>query len=223
MKILKYLIICFTTISFSQNIIVEYDGLISVFDKKKAEKNEIINDVIKLNPKFILKIEDSISSFILLEKLDANEKEKAIQKISNSLLKYKYTYYNKNTKNIYYKIESNLFINEIINHDWIITNVTKKIDNYECIKAILNEEITNINGKKIIRKITAWFAPFLPYSFGPLGYNSLPGLILELEYSNIKYVAKKIEFTEKSIFTEKPMGKIISRNEYRKSLGLNFE
>ena len=64
-----------------------------------------------------------------------------------------------------------------------------EIGNYLCYKADA-EVVINSVGKK--RLITAWFALEIPISLGPIGYNGLPGLILELETNKKIYFAKKI-------------------------------
>jgi GLPGLI family protein len=96
----------------------------------------------------------------------------------------------------YFKVQDTL-----INFDWKIDTVRKKIGNYNCLKATLNiqptkQELLNYqydlklkrdsktNFFKIIEPktkiITAWFAVEIPFNTGPLDYWGLPGLILEL-------------------------------------------
>ena len=66
--------------------------------------------------------------------------------------------------------------------------------------------------------MTAWFAPSLPYSFGPKNYYGLPGLILELTEGSTTYIVTKIELSNKNISVVQPRGKTISREEYNKRL-----
>lgn len=102
--------------------------------------------------------------------------------------------------------------------DWIITNDTKKIDNYNCIKAIYKYDFLNRKGEIKKGIVTAWFAPSLPYSFGPKNYYGLPGLILELTEGSTTYIVTKIELSNKNISVVQPRGKTISREEYNKRL-----
>ena len=69
----------------------------------------------------------------------------------------------------------------------IFDNETKKIGQYECIKATCNFRGTNI---------IAYFTLEIPIPFGPWKFKDLPGLILEINvedaFLNIKWVAEKI-------------------------------
>jgi len=92
------------------------------------------------------------------------------------------------------------------NFEWIITTNQKSILGYNCFKATYQKERMTID---------AWFAPELPFNFGPKGYHGLPGLILEVvQNSKLAYIASSI--TEDSeVWVLKPTtGKQISREEY---------
>ena len=86
-------------------------------------------------------------------------------------------------------------IEGMVNYNWIITQETKKIDKFLCFKAVLKED-ENENKQDVI----AWFTSEIPFSHGPNGYCSLPGLILELELNNgflfkaVSIVLKKDNF-----------------------------
>lgn len=75
---------------------------------------------------------------------------------------------------------------------WTITTENKKIADFQCYKATRPNFIIDRNGKEKTLLITAWFAPSLPYSFGPKGYNGLPGLVLELTDRKTTYLATNI-------------------------------
>lgn len=62
--------------------------------------------------------------------------------------------------------------------DWEITDSTKDILGYECIKAI-----ADYHG----RKWTAWFAPDIPIQDGPWKLRGLPGIILEATCDSGQY------------------------------------
>lgn len=66
-----------------------------------------------------------------------------------------------------------------LNKNWTILNETKTIDSLFCYKAIKNDKTKNQFGE-FDNKITAWFCPKIPFSFGPLNSGGLPGLIIEL-------------------------------------------
>ncbi len=98
-----------------------------------------------------------------------------------------------------------------------------KIDNYLCYKATYTESYTARDGKTKERVITAWFCPELPYSFGPLEFNGLPGLILELEKNGNKVVAKSIILSKKETELKIPNKKTITKEQYDKKIKENSQ
>lgn len=112
-------------------------------------------------------------------------------------------YYNKDERILQLSAYGELFLIKKPKLNWTILKDFKKIGNYNCYKAT-TEIIVNSKNKKHI--ITAWFTPEIPVSFGPLGYDGLPGLILELEAYKGIYYAKKITLnTKEEIIIEKPI------------------
>lgn len=87
---------------------------------------------------------------------------------------------------------------------WEITDSTKTILGYECVKAT-----TAFHG----RKWTAWFSPEIPVANGPWKLGGLPGIILEASTDDGKYSfsATGIEQTSKNI------GSIYLADEYEKT------
>jgi GLPGLI family protein len=94
--------------------------------------------------------------------------------------------------------------------NWNITNETKIINGYNCIKAttILNIDYGDNEVSKLY-PITAWFCPDIKYSYGPRGIGGLPGLILELNQSIVTFYASKIDFVDKKIDISMPTNKKI--------------
>lgn len=74
-------------------------------------------------------------------------------------------------------------------------NTTKNIDGYKCFKAIYKGQHLWWHIKES-EAIYAWFSPDIPLPFGPLNYNGLPGLILELNVENVRFSATKIDFNK---------------------------
>lgn len=103
-------------------------------------------------------------------------------------------------------------INEDILLDWQLTNQTKSIEGFTCYKATG----TYKQGGRY-KNITAWYAPQLPFSFGPMGYAGLPGLILELHMDNVMLGATKITKLHTLNKIEIPsQGILISEDQYSK-------
>lgn len=96
------------------------------------------------------------------------------------------------------------------NGNWELTEETKKIDKYTCLKAS-----KEINGKIY----TAWYTPEIPLPYGPIAVNGLKGLILEL-YTNdqsLSFVFEKLESSDKSmegLIASYNFEKSISYDEY---------
>lgn len=104
------------------------------------------------------------------------------------------------------------------NTNWEITTESKTISSYLCYKAILKISFVNRKGVSGIHIITAWFAPSLPFPFGPKNFYGLPGLILELHENKTTYLATKIVLTDKEFKIDFPKGKTIPKEEYDKKL-----
>jgi GLPGLI family protein len=65
-------------------------------------------------------------------------------------------------------------------YDWSLTSETKTIGGYECRKAVGKHSKNTVCCGEKTDTVIAWFAPQIPFPFGPLGYDGLPGLILEV-------------------------------------------
>ena len=102
---------------------------------------------------------------------------------------------------------------------WIISNESKIIGDYLCYKATYQEPyVARKSGEKKYTNVIAWFAPMLPYGYGPIQFYGLPGLILELQYKNTTYLATNIRVSSTLITIHFPKGKTILKEEYDKRI-----
>ncbi len=125
------------------------------------------------------------------------------------------------------KIKQTTSFDEIFNvikpfneYTWEITKETKIIDGYTCYKAICRYETYDDNRKtSLVFSPSVWFAPSLPYPFGPCGLDGLPGLVLEGTFNGrIYFYATKISFDDKTLNKiERPKnGKDITEKDFLK-------
>lgn len=220
MKYFKLTILLFFSSTFnnySQNYIAEYEIFHDEIEIKEEKKE--INFLKELHTNrftYILKFNDSISIFEEKNVIKESEYNTTLKKISKTKLGLKYTYFENKSKLAYTEFEPKIFIKDTINNEWELTTETKKIDSLLCYKAILKRNIINrLNETKTIIS-TAWYAPSLPYSYAPLTYQGLPGLIVELTFLDNHYVLKKLftDVSDKEFNLKIPSGKLITRKEY---------
>ena len=150
-----------------------------------------------------------------------------------------------NTKDKISYTEEDIFGDEFVIKDslpkiaWEISNETKIIGDYNCVKATYIEPVSKNdleayeryqektkNGKPSFfemkkpepQTITAWYTSEIPVSFGPNGVWGLPGLILQLENENYIYFCTKVSLknNEKVKIKIPNSGKVISKKEYEK-------
>jgi len=100
---------------------------------------------------------------------------------------------------------------------WQLSQEEKQIGNYTCYKATTIKTFENRRGT-FEREITAWYTPQIPVNFGPMEYNGLPGLILELTQVKLTFSAIKIELnTKEEIIIKKPTkGKKVTEAVFKK-------
>jgi GLPGLI family protein len=117
-----------------------------------------------------------------------------------------------------------VFIKAELITGWTLTNESKKIDGYLCYKAVNVDRVEN--GSDVFdHPIVAWYCPEIPYSYGPIGYGNLPGLILELQVRNVVYGVAKIDFSSDGLpdFSILKKSEIISKDEQKLRLKSFFE
>ena len=211
------LILLIVSNSYSQKkILIEYSAifmgeLLTETQKKDAlmvERFSGIEDNIETT-KFTLTYVDGISIFKSVPKMSIGEDNFAT-KMASLIASENDIFYKDNQTALL--IENTEFDGTIFNitvktdNNWILKKDSKKIAGFDCLKATKNEK-----GIEVI----AWYCPKLPYSLGPLKYTDLPGIILELERDQIKYIATKINLNYKGKeIPLLPTGKNISRTEY---------
>ena len=123
------------------------------------------------------------------------------------------TYRKKNTNEVFNERERfgslrNFVATSNLITNWSITNETKTINGYNCIKAtsLLTIDYGDHDPNQLY-PITAWFCPDLKYPYGPRGIGGLPGIILELNQNIITFYASKIDLKEKPIDILMPIHK----------------
>lgn len=118
-----------------------------------------------------------------------------------------------------------------IEYEWIITKEKKEISGYLCYKAYTEHEYevpdkTGSKMEKVKYKTIVWFAPEINRSFGPAGFDGLPGLVLEKYSSSFYFIASKIIFkeNEKSSNIIKPKDGIeITKAEYDNQISEEYK
>jgi GLPGLI family protein len=191
------------------------------------QTKEFVNSLklIAEKQKFVLKFKNSESSFVREATLVSDE-DKDLDKLAFIRFTSEANYFVDKTNNfeICEHIDGQLEKKENVNINWEITTESKKIDEYICYKALYNKKFIARDGKEKTTLITAWYAPSLPYSFGPKDYFGLPGLILELQEKETTFYATNIKFlSDDKINIKFPTGKIISEEQYKLNVinGLN--
>lgn len=109
--------------------------------------------------------------------------------------------------------DAKIIIKELGVLNWKIVPGKKEILGYSCHKAIAT--LNFYNG--ITQHYTAWFAPQLPYQFGPAGLSGLPGLILGLKTNHGYVYATALEFFNEPLIISRPQSKqMVSRKIHLK-------
>lgn len=95
---------------------------------------------------------------------------------------------------------------------WEITEESKEILGYTCIKAL---------GKKVFEDssisssvIVGWFTKDIQVPHGPKGINGLPGLILEAHYGSSHYYAKDLKLESQHPISKPLKGEEINEAEF---------
>jgi GLPGLI family protein len=100
---------------------------------------------------------------------------------------------------------------DAVKQAWKITPEQKKILDYNCQKAILQDTA---------RTVEAWFTPQIPVSIGPANFGDLPGLILELDVNHGERTTTATKVDRKPIpkdaIVKPTKGKSVTRDEFKK-------
>ncbi len=98
---------------------------------------------------------------------------------------------------------------------WKLTSDSKKILNYDCIKATYNDTARKQN-------ITAWFTDAIELTAGPNRFSSLPGMILAVEINDgeMMWTATNVDFKKiKDEDIKAPTkGELIKEEDFRKKM-----
>ena len=207
---------------FSQSGQVFYEAISKKYPETKENKADVYITELE-NTKILLELKfNNTVSYFSKANLKKGDEFNLGEEGLSILIGYEELYYNLKDK-LLFSDYGEFLIKTPSNHNWNILSESKKIDNYLCYKATYTESYTARDGKTKERVITAWFCPELPYSFGPLEFNGLPGLILELEKNGNKVVAKSIILSKKEIELKIPQKKTITKEQYDKKIKENSQ
>lgn len=218
-----------SVVSFSQKESgsIEYKISPILFEtNSKASTNPLVNEVRKIAESQIFNLEfnELYAKFSKKENLiPQDEIDESIAKLASVTFTTDDEFYLDINSKIEIIKKSDGALIEIKNQkEWEITAETKKIGDYKCYKAIYQLPIINRNGVAKNVPIVAWFAPNLPFSYGPKGYNGVPGLILELTERKTTYQATSISLNAiEKIKINLPSGKRITEEDYIKKTSQN--
>ncbi|WP_428223576.1 GLPGLI family protein [Flavobacterium sp.] len=221
--IILFLLFINSQLLFSQCGKINYKISVTEPEIKSADVKErfsgLIDEARKQN--YELNFNGTASSFDVIKSIASNsEQENYFSDIARLAFGSRYKTIVDRQNNIVYELtdDKNVLKTENAMPNWKISSESKQIEQYSCYKATYEEFFINRKGIKSSRVITAWFAPSLPYSFGPKSYFGLPGLILELTENKTTFLATRINLIEGLTKIELPKGKTITREEYDNKL-----
>lgn len=215
-------VILFSLIAFSQNntsgsviygkqILLGLDNKVPDIIKEGIEKAKGDTDL-----EYKLKFNNGEANFNIIKSMEVESNNefdmtKAIGG-GNGLF-----YYNSNTKLKLKQLEISderfLITNYLDSLKWTITKDTMTIGGFLCYKAVA-QKVTK-RKTNTTRKVIAWFSMGLPISYGPIGYNGLPGLILDLSIENkVRFYAKIITLSKKEDIIQPEKGKKMTEEAF---------
>jgi len=157
---------------------------------------------------YILKIDHKKSEFEMVEKLRFSDYETNSIAFAEGGHRY-YVDEKEFIQQLNFSGEKLLIVEEVNSFDWKLKNETKEILGFTCYLATYEK-----TGFSPI-KIAAWYAPELPFPFGPKGYHGLPGLILEIVQNDVlTNTADAIDFSEDIMVIKPSIGRITTRSEF---------
>jgi GLPGLI family protein len=170
---------------------------------------------------YVLYFSGSKTSFQKENKLNSRESEqdRMISDLASVMFTTQYNYYfDFKNKYMLSEIEGTIIKDTVKPINWLINSESKLIDGIMCFQALSQVVYLGRDNKTKFKKIVAWFAPSLPYSYGPKSAFGLPGLVLEFTEDEKTFIASKIELFEKEIQIDFPKGKTVTKEEYDKKL-----
>lgn len=219
---LAFFFVCslfFSQISISQEV-KNTNGKITYKKEISVDKNNEDPQYIRMQQsiqgslqkmRYILEFNKSQSKFYLEESMDSDIDKLHRRAVSSA--KGKGVYYTNLTDKTNYVHTSVSGIGDnflVLNKGYAfeMTNETKNINGYICYKAVAEEvvdfSIFGSGGKASKNVIYAWFTPDISLPFGPIDAYGLPGLILELQINNKRYVATEITFDTAQLNIDPP-------------------
>lgn len=212
-RLLSLLLLILTLKAYSQNISLTAIYSHAINDKKitKSDVPKVLKDV-----EYKLICSSNESRFQLIEKMESDavaSNGRFVRGSGATGVFYKNLLTKEKLHTIDFIGDKILIVEPTDKIKWILTNETKQIDKYKCYKAVFN--FTSPEYPDVSIPITAWYTPEIPLSFGPVGYDGLPGLILELSYLKNIFLAKEISIDNKSsLKIKKPEGKRMTMDEF---------
>ncbi len=202
---LLFTLFCFTILySQSNKTVTCVYKVYTPFDLKKTPVSDLSERISKTKPlSYVLTICNTTSKFSLVDIMEIDDLDMLSLKF-RKILSFggKYVETSLNNDEIFERNESmgaNFAIKtKISDYKWEITNETKLIDNYSCLKATCQIKGRGKGGAVIDKEVVAYFCPELNYQFGPREFCGLPGLILEIVVDNTVIGIESITFDEKS-------------------------
>jgi GLPGLI family protein len=227
----KIAFLCFYMFSFYSGFSQNLSGTVvykvvsaSVYDDRENDergKNMVEGRLASLAKQtFLLEFAASKSKFVRNNSLSINDDkgEELYDKMATSYYSSSYDYYLDNSSGVgmfKYSRDGTLVTQLVKEKEWDISTESKKIGDYLCYKAVYIKKYMGRDGNMKTLPITAWFAPSLPYRYGPKQYYGLPGLILELHELFGVFLASEIKIgEEKHLSIEFPKGKTITEEQY---------
>lgn len=225
-------------LTFSQEkkiseVVYKVQSNITQSDTTKQGVSDFVNDLSEemKNIKFSLYFNNQESSFYEQKKMTSDHNTNNLTKNNLGQI-FSFTgnlYTNKNEGYMLHEktVSTNKFIIKSFVKDlkWEKTNEFKEISGYVCYKATTLDSIVTIRGTRIF-EVTAWYAPKLPYTFGPSVYSGLPGLILELKTNKVIFYADVIslnKYSDEKLIQIPVKGKTVSKKEFQDFEKKSFE
>jgi len=208
MKKVPYLFILLSCSILAQNTSLKVSYQQALLDQRltKTDAPRIFKGI-----EYLLIANDSTSQFRLINKLSENERGNLLYAAKAGVGEFDIFYTNLTSKEslvLFATMGEELLVSyPFSRYSWEITSEQKKIGKYNCRKAVVNFTEVNASGKTIYRRITAWFTPEIPLSFGPRDIYGLPGLILEAQEGKNIFIANEIAIKKEKLVIERPTSK----------------